>query len=189
MLAAIRFLGLTGYKGNGSQIRLCASKALVPSTPDDLDYELLRILQQDARTSYRDIAKRLKVAEGTIYNRIKALEEAKILRGWHIDVAYNKLGYVMTGVLGIRIKGGHLGEIETKVATDPNCLAVYDVTGEFDAVVIAKFRTREELNAFVKRVNSLPHVERTYTMLALDVIKEEPGIMVTKPPVDEARGK
>lgn len=157
--------------------------------PDTLDYELLRILQQDARTSYRDIAKRLKVAEGTVHNRIKALEASGVIRGWHVDVAYGKLGYVMTAVLGLRIKGGHLGEIESRLASDPNCLAVYDVTGEFDAILLVKFRTREELNAFVKRVNALPHVERTNTMLALDVIKEAPGILVAKPGPEEPKGK
>ena len=157
--------------------------------PDALDYELIRLLQADARTPYREIAKRLKVAEGTVYNRIKALEERGVIRGWHIDVAYDKLGYMMTAVIGLRIKGGHLPEIESRIASDPNCLAVYDVTGEFDAIILSKFRTREELNGFVKRVNSLPHVERSYTMLALDVVKEVPGIPVAKPAVEESRGK
>lgn len=150
-------------------------------TPDELDYELLKILQEDARTSYRDVAKKLKVAEGTVYNRIKALEQAGILRGWHVDIAYSKLGYVMTAILGLRIKGGHLGEIEHKLAADPNVLGVYDVTGEWDAILVVKFRTREELNAFVKKINSFPYVDRTYTMLALDVIKEAPGIQIDKP--------
>lgn len=171
-----------------AQIRATES-GRIAHTPDALDYELLRLLQQDARASYRDIAKRLKVAEGTVYNRIHALEEAGIIRGWHVDVAYNRLGYVMTAVIGIRIRGGHLGEVEAKAAADPNCFAVYDVTGEFDAVLVAKHRTREELNAFVKRLNALPHVERTYTMLALDIIKEAPGILVSKPSEDEPKGK
>lgn len=157
--------------------------------PDDLDYELLRLLQADARTSYRDLAKRLKVAEGTIYNRIHALEDAGILRGWTVDVAYAKLGYVVTTVIGVRIRGGHLGEVEARAAADPNCFAVYDVTGEFDAILLVKHRTREELNAFIKRLNTLPHVERTYTMMALDVIKEVPGIPVERPSGEEPKGK
>lgn len=155
-------------------------------SPDDLDYELLRILQEDARASYRDVAKRLKVAEGTVYNRIRALEEAGILKGWTIDVDYVKLGYQMTAIVGLRIRGGHLGEIEKKLAADPHTVSVYDVTGEYDALAIAKVRTREELNAFVKRVNGLPHVERTNTMMVLDVIKEVPGVRVSSPGTAEA---
>lgn len=157
--------------------------------PDEIDYEIIRILQQDAKKSYRDIARRLKVAEGTVYNRVKALEEEGTILGSHIDVAYAKLGYLMTAIIGLRIKGGHLPEIEDRIASEPNTLAVYDVTGEFDAVVIVKFRTREELNRFVKRINALPHVERTYTMLALDVKKESTGILVTPPLAEELRQK
>lgn len=156
---------------------------------DRLDYEILRILQLDAKKSFRDVARRLKVAEGTIYNRVKAMEQEGVILGSHLDVAYGKLGYVMTAVIGLRIRGGHLGEIEGQIAADPNVLAVYDVTGEFDAVAVVKFRTREELNRFVKRVNTLPHIERTYTMLALDVVKEATGVPVTPPQLAEARTK
>lgn len=151
------------------------------NAPDDLDYEILRLLQEDAKRSFREIAKRLKVAEGTVYNRVKALEKEGIILGSHIDVAYGKLGYGMTAIVGMRIRGGHLGEIEGKIAADPNTLAVYDVTGEFDAIVVCKFRNREELNRFVKRINALPHVDRTYTMLALDIPKEVTGIPVSPP--------
>lgn len=157
---------------------------------DELDYGILRALQQDGKASFRTLAQKLKVAEGTVYNRVKALEEAGILKGSTVDVAYSKLGYVMTSIIGMRIKGGHLGEIEGRIAEDPHVLSVYDVTGEYDAIVVAKFRTREELNAFVKRINALPYVERTYTMLALDVVKEEPGILVDSPkPPGKAREK
>lgn len=157
--------------------------------PDKLDYDILRLLQQDARKSVRDIAKKLSVAEGTVYNRVKALEDEGIILGSHVDVAYAKLGYVMTAIVGMRIKGGHLAEIEDRIAADPNTLAVYDITGEFDAMVVVKFRTREELNRFVKRINALPHVERTYTMLALDVPKEATGIPVVPPAGEETRRK
>lgn len=149
--------------------------------PDETDYKILRALQADARTSYKEIAKAIQVSEGTVYNRVKAMEKSGVIRGSTIDIAYSKLGYVMTSIVGMRIQGGHLPEIEGRISQDPNVLAVYDVTGEYDAVVIVKVRTREELNAFVKRINALPHVERTYTMLALDVLKESPGILVEAP--------
>ena len=148
---------------------------------DETDYKVLRALQTDARMSYRDIARSINVSEGTVYNRVKAMEAANVIRGSTIDISFSQLGYIMTAIIGMRIQGGHLPEIEGRISEDPNVLAVYDVTGEYDAVVIVKVRTREELNAFVKRINALPHVERTYTMLALDVLKESPGIIVQPP--------
>jgi DNA-binding Lrp family transcriptional regulator len=148
---------------------------------DETDYKVLRALQADARMSFREIARTINVSEGTVYNRVKAMEAANVIRGSTIDISYSQLGYIMTAIIGMRIQGGHLPEIEGRISEDPNVLAVYDVTGEYDAVVIVKVRTREELNAFVKRINALPHVDRTYTMLALDVLKEAPGIMVMPP--------
>jgi len=51
--------------------------------------------------------------------------------------------------------------------------AVYDVTGESDIIVIARFRTRDELSAFTKELLSTPFVERTNTKLVLTTIKED----------------
>ena len=49
-------------------------------------------------------------------------------------------------------------------------------TGEYDAIVVAKFRNREELNNFVKKILSMPHIKRTYTMVVLNVVKEIHGV-------------
>jgi Lrp/AsnC family transcriptional regulator for asnA, asnC and gidA len=51
--------------------------------------------------------------------------------------------------------------------------AVYDVTGDFDALVIAKFRSRRELDSFVKSLQTIEFVERTETNLILNIIKED----------------
>ena len=50
---------------------------------------------------------------------------------------------------------------------------VYDVTGEIDAVIIAKFRSVAELSSFTKRLLANPYVERTNTHVVLNVIKED----------------
>ena len=50
---------------------------------------------------------------------------------------------------------------------------VYDVTGTTDAMILAKFKTRRELNNFVKRILRMPFVERTNTRVVLNTIKED----------------
>jgi len=66
--------------------------------------------------------------------------------------------------------------VEEKIAKKPSVSALYDVTGDYDALVVAKFREREDLDRFVKSVMAIPHVDRTYTMLVLNVIKETHGV-------------
>jgi len=52
-------------------------------------------------------------------------------------------------------------------------LAVYDVTGLTDAMVIAKFKSREELSKFTKALLAMPFVERTNTHIVLTTVKED----------------
>lgn len=145
---------------------------------DELDMRVVRELQSDARQSYREIAEKLKIAEGTVYNRVNKLKEMRVIKKFIVDINYSKLGYDLTALIGIRGKGGHLPEIEEKISKEKNVTTLYDVTGEYDAIAVAKFHDRAELNDLVKRINALPNVERTNTMIALNTIKEEHGVEV-----------
>ena len=52
-------------------------------------------------------------------------------------------------------------------------LCVYDVTGEFDAILIARFKDTQELDQFVKGLLKEPDVQRTYTQTVLNIVKED----------------
>jgi len=152
----------------------------MPEKLDSLDIKIIVELQEDARKSLREIAEKLGVAEGTVYNRINKLKKMGIIKKFIPIVDYSKLGFDITAIIGITAEGGHLVEVEELLAKEPNVTAVYDVTGEFDVITVARFRSRSELNDFIKRVASLEHVKRTYTMLVLNVVKETHGIDLSK---------
>jgi Lrp/AsnC family transcriptional regulator for asnA, asnC and gidA len=145
---------------------------------DDLDIQIIKELQKDARQSFRELAKKLKVAEGTVYNRANKLSKTGVIKGFIPDIDFSKLGYDLVALIGMAIDGGHMQEIEKKIAKEPNVSAVYDVTGEYDAVIVAKFRSRAELNDFIERILSMEYVKRTYTMVVLNVLKEQHGIRI-----------
>jgi DNA-binding Lrp family transcriptional regulator len=54
-----------------------------------------------------------------------------------------------------------------------NVVAVYDVTGEYGIIVIAKFKDREGLNIFIKSLAASPNVKRTVTSVSLGSVKED----------------
>ncbi|MCX6818651.1 MAG: Lrp/AsnC ligand binding domain-containing protein, partial [Candidatus Aenigmarchaeota archaeon] len=72
----------------------------------------------------------------------------------------------------LTVSKGKLVEVEEKIAKKHNAFAVYDVTGDTDAMIIARFRSREELNDFVKSLLAMEFVERTNTHLVLNTLKE-----------------
>ena len=140
---------------------------------DDLDLQIIRMLQEDSRKSYGKIADALNIAVGTVYNRVRRLEEEGILKGYTVIVDPVKLGYGLTGVILIQAEGQYLLEVEKDLAQLDDVICVYDITGDFDIAVIARFRSRSSLNKFIKGVLRIPHVTRTVTSVALDVVKED----------------
>ncbi|MDH5448469.1 MAG: Lrp/AsnC family transcriptional regulator [Candidatus Bathyarchaeota archaeon] len=139
---------------------------------DETDVRILELLLADARLSSRQIARRLGVSVGTVLGRIKRMERGGVIKGYSAILDHEKLGYELTVVTEVVVAKGKLLEMEREIAKWPNICCVYDVTGQTDAFVIAKFYNREELSAFTKRLLSLPLVERTNTHLVLTTVKE-----------------
>ena len=140
---------------------------------DNTDVKILKTLVSDARVSSRQIAKKSGVSIGTVLTRIKRMEKAGIVRGYSAVVDHEKIGYQLTAITEITVSKGRLLEVENEIARMSNVCCVYDVTGMTDAYVVAKFKSREELSTFAKRLLALPYVERTNTHVVLTTIKED----------------
>jgi len=140
---------------------------------DDVDITILREIQEDFRTSYRDMAKKLDLSVGTVHNRIKKLTEMGVIRKFTAVLDPEKLGFELTAIILMKVEGSHILEIEEALGRYRSVIAVYDTTGDFDIVIISKFRTREELNNFIKEILKMQHVKSTVTSIALNVVKED----------------
>lgn len=140
---------------------------------DETDLMILRELQEDAMTSYRDIAEKLNLSVGTVHNRIKRLKEIGLIKSFSAIVDAEKLGYGLTAIVLMQVEGEKIVEVEEKLATSKSIIAVYDTTGEFDIIAIGKFKNREDLNAFIKDVLKIQSIKRTVTSIALNVVKED----------------
>ncbi|NHV45855.1 MAG: Lrp/AsnC family transcriptional regulator [Candidatus Verstraetearchaeota archaeon] len=140
---------------------------------DDIDLKIIDILQKDSRLSYHKIASELGISVGTAYNRIKSLEERGIIKGYTVLIDMAKVGYDLTAIILIQAEGKHLIEVENEIAKMNNVISVYDITGDFDIAVIAKFKNRDSLNRFIKSLISLTYVRRTVTNVVLNVVKED----------------
>ncbi len=147
---------------------------------DNTDKKILNVLIDDAKLSYRKIAKKTGVSVATVMNRINRLKKEGIITKYTIGVKYSKIGYDMQVIIDVRISEGRLKDAEEKIALHPNVFAVYDNTGQFDATVIAKFKNRSSLDSFLKKIQSYDFVERIETKLLLSTVKEH----MIKLPID-----
>ena len=145
---------------------------------DDLDIDILRSLNANARKSFRDIAKELQVSLTTVSNRVRAMEKNGVIQGYIPVIDPEKLGYDIMVVIGIKVIHGRIVETERDLAKEPGVFAVFDSTGEWDAIMLARFHNRGQLNEFVKKVLDHENVDRTYTQVVLNVTKYENRVLV-----------
>ena len=140
---------------------------------DDIDKVIVDRLIENSRVSLRSIARELRLSPATIHERVQKLIMRGIIKGFTVIVDYKSLGYDVTALIMISVDGKYITEIESWLANQPEIVAVYDITGEFDVAVIAKTRNMTELNSLVKRILKHPHVKRTVTSIAFNVVKED----------------
>lgn len=145
---------------------------------DELDLEILRHLNTDARKSYRDIARDVKASIGTVSNRIRRLEGEGVIMGYAPLIDQLKMGFDVMAVVGVKIHKGKLLDVQRRIAKDDRVTHVYDVTGEWDSIVVVRLRNTRELDAFIKRLGSMEYVENTYTQVVLNVVKEEKRVLL-----------
>ena len=140
---------------------------------EETDKKILNIIVENSRLSLRQIAKKADVSVATVMNHLNKLENEKIVKKYTSKLDYEKIGYDVEVMIEIRISKGRLFEVEKRIAANPNVFAIYDVTGAFDAVVLARFPTRRQMDNFLKKIQTYEFVERTETKLVLKTIKEE----------------
>ncbi|MDX1577617.1 MAG: Lrp/AsnC family transcriptional regulator [Gemmatimonadota bacterium] len=138
----------------------------------DLDARLIEALQRDARRSLRALAEELGVSPSTVGHRLRDLVERGVIRRFKPDLDYAKLGLGLVAVTKIKARGDALPAIVEALASDPNLTHVYEITGEFDVLVIGRFRDEGEMNREIKRMLSLPGIEGTNTSIVLSTAKE-----------------
>jgi len=139
---------------------------------DDTDRRILAVLLADARTSMRSIAEEVGVALGTVSNRVKRMEEMGVIQGYGVRLDAEMIGWTMTVLCGLRIEKGRLMEVQRRIADDPRVFGIYDVTGEFDSMVLARVRDRAHLDDLSKTVLSSEGIIRTVTHVVLNTVKQ-----------------
>lgn len=140
---------------------------------DDLDIAILKILEDDARVSYRKIAQKLNVSVGTIHNRISKLHENEIIKGFLLELNERKLNYKLKTVISLVITGIKIDEILKKISNYPHVTNVYNISGSVSAIVICRFQKMKQIRDFTTFLNEEKDVLKVETNIVLNVYKED----------------
>jgi len=145
---------------------------------DDLGKKIIRVLNQNARRSFREIAKEVGTSVTAVIHKIKKFEESGVIKGYIPIVDPEYFDLKLIAIIALRISRGKLLETQKKIAEDPRVVAVYDITGEWDSIIIGYFKDQQDLNSFIKNLLSQENVDRSVTHIVLNMVKEERRILV-----------
>lgn len=154
---------------------------------DVIDRQILDLLQRDARITQQEIAKRVRLSQPSVADRIRKLEESHVITSYVARVDAQHLGKDITAFIGVSV--GHpryFDEFAKKVASLPDILECHRVAG-IDSYIL-KVRTdntRGLDRLLVEEIRTIPGVTRTNTTLVLSSIKEDTAILATN--TDEPR--
>src|SRR5437879_12067393 len=89
-----------------------------PTTLDELDVKILRLLNSDARKSYRDIAKATDASISTVSSRVRKLEDLGAITGYVPVMNAARLGYHVLAVVGWKIQQAKLLDVQRRIEQD-----------------------------------------------------------------------
>ncbi|UCC39022.1 MAG: Lrp/AsnC family transcriptional regulator [Candidatus Aminicenantes bacterium] len=145
---------------------------------EELDRKILSALNKNARMSFRRIAKELRTSPTTLYSKVKKLEKSGVVRGYIPLIDTESVGYNLMAIISLRVKQERDTEVQKAIAKFAQVGAVYEVTGDWDLILVCYFKGRDDLTNFLKKELPLSNIERAITHLVLNVVKEEKRIPV-----------
>lgn len=134
---------------------------------DTLDFALLNLLREDARTPTSVLARRLGLSRTTVQSRMERLEQAGVVTGYTVKVADEmEAGLVRTYVL-ITLAPRQARVIESALRRIPEVRTLHSVSGPFDLLAVVAATSISELDAVIDRIGALDGVERTTSAVVL----------------------
>lgn len=148
---------------------------MIMCMPDETDLKILEILQDNSRTSFKKIAKKVGVSEATVYNRIKKMEREGLIEKYTVKLNLESFENTwFSAVIRVRLESGkYVPEVSEKLEKLPYVHALYDVTGDYDFVLITRFSSHKELFSFIRMVSGIQHVSHTNSEIVMKIFKED----------------
>jgi len=157
---------------------------------DGIDSKILNILQENARTTNADIARQVGLAPSAVFERIRKLEERRVIRGYRAEIDPKVLGLAQLAFTFVR-SNDRPGGVETgeKLAQIPEILEVHHVAGEDCFLVKARARDAEAVGRLLReRLGAIATISSTRTTIVLETVKETAALPFAsaEEPADEA---
>lgn len=141
------------------------------STVDDIDRELIALLRADARTPVATLAHKLKLARGTVQNRLARLQRDGVIVGYTVrlkpQVETHRIGALTT----IAVEGNRAPEVLRQLRGHPNVSRLHSTNGRWDIVAELQAETLEAFDRVLGQIRQIEGIASTETSILLSTYK------------------
>ena len=135
---------------------------------DEIDEKILDLLEENARMTYVEIAELVGLSEGAVRNRIQGLLEDGVIKRFTIEKSVN---HGVRALTMIAVEPSiPTYEVSKKVNQLGGVERIYEVTGEYDIVMVSSGNNIESINHVIEDIRKIEGVEKTNTIIVLRTI-------------------
>lgn len=144
---------------------------------DHIDKQLLIMLQENARVPIKQLAEKVYLSSPAVAARIERLEKKGIIKGYHTDIDWMKLGQHITAFINLEVAPAQKQEFYPFIKDCPNVMECNCVTGTYSMLIKVCFDTTMDLDAFIGEIQKFG---KTSTQIVFSTAVEHRGIQILK---------
>lgn len=138
---------------------------------DEIDRKLIALLRDDARTSVASLAKKLRVARGTVQNRLARLERAGTITGYTVRLRPQVEEQRIRAFMTVAVEGNRTEAVIRSLRGDPAVCALHTTNGRWDIVAELRADSLQAFDQVLARVRLIQGISNTETSLLLSTYK------------------
>jgi DNA-binding Lrp family transcriptional regulator len=138
---------------------------------DDLDRQLIAQLRANARLPVATLAKRLRVARGTVQNRLARLERDGVIAGYTVRLRTTDTERRVVALMLLAVEGPSVENVLATLRGDPAVAKLHTTNGRWDIVAELRAETLEEFDRVLARIRRIDGVATSETNLLLSTFK------------------
>jgi DNA-binding Lrp family transcriptional regulator len=138
---------------------------------DEIDRKLIALLRENARTPVASLAKSLRVARGTVQNRIARLERDGTILGYTVRLRPQVEEQHIRALMTVAVEGNRTEAVIRSLRGDPAVSALHTTNGRWDIVAELRADSLEAFDRVLARIRLVEGISNTETSLLLSTHK------------------
>jgi len=144
---------------------------------DHIDKQLLIMLQENARVPIKQLAEKVYLSSPAVAARIERLEKKGIIKGYHTDIDWLKLGQHITAFINLEVAPSQKPDFYPFIKACPNVMECNCVTGNYSMLIKVCFESTMDLDLFIGEIQKFG---KTSTQIVFSTAVEHRGIQILK---------